>query len=142
MLELNFELEFLLFVATTLLLGLAALSLCRFERRCRELQEFWNSPTGSALSEHDDDMTSVTEKMLALQVGIEDLRQLIAAAAETPREQPVEKGRVVPFENAVRMVKHGATTEDLTKTCGLNMGEAHLLQRLHATKARNSEKLN
>jgi len=37
----------------------------------------------------------------------------------------------LPIENAVRMAKHGASIEDLMRSCGLNIGEAQLMRKLH-----------
>jgi hypothetical protein len=56
-----------------------------------------------------------------------------------PQPAPVAPvTKVVPLENALRMAKNGASIEDLTRNCGLNIGEARLMQKLHG-KARLAE---
>ena len=42
---------FLLLAANALLLGLTCHALVRFERRCQRIEDFWESPTGNALSD-------------------------------------------------------------------------------------------
>ena len=46
-------------------------------------------------------------------------------------EQPAPAERQLPIEHAVRMARHGASIDDLTRNCGLNIGEARLMQKLH-----------
>lgn len=40
----------------------------------------------------------------------------------------------LPVEYAVRMARSGASVDDLVRGCGLNIGEAQLLLRLHASQ--------
>ena len=44
----------------------------------------------------------------------------------------------LPYENAVRMARHGASIDDLTRTCGLSANEARLLMRVHGGATRVS----
>ena len=41
----------------------------------------------------------------------------------------------LPIENAVRMARHGASIDELVRNCGLNIGEARLMQKLHSKAA-------
>ena len=49
----------------------------------------------------------------------------------TPVSQPTTVERSLPIENAQRMARMGASIEDLTRSCGLNIGEARLMKKLH-----------
>jgi len=39
--------------------------------------------------------------------------------------------REFPMEHAARLAKGGASVDELTRNCGLNIGEARLIRRLH-----------
>ncbi len=111
-----------------LLLG-AAIAMLRFERQLKRNRSYWDSPTGASVraqSNSDAVLSGALETRLAmLHLQIEKLsKQKVPAAATQPAE--------LPFEYATRMAKHGASVEDLTRTCGLNKAEAHLMWRLHA----------
>lgn len=130
-----------LLLANGVLLAIACYAIVRFERRCKEIEAFWASPTGLALADTSDADTSDKESQNQLRqtqrleqrvgelqraVGVLALRE--KQAGETT-EQPVERN--LPLENAVRMARNGASIEDLTRSCGLNIGEAQLMQKLH-----------
>lgn len=122
---------YLSLAANSLILVLACMALSRFERRCKRIEEFWDSPTGIALADEDDDMREQMEATRRLEQRLSELQRAvkvmeIKAPQQTP---PVE--RSVPIENAVRMARQGASVEELTRNCGLNIGEARLMQRLH-----------
>ena len=92
-------------------------------------RSFWDSPTGAsewAKSSPDAVLSGFLEHRLAmLHEQIEELaKQKLPASAAQPAE--------LPFEYAVRIAKHGASVDDLTRTCGLNKAEARLMWRLHA----------
>ena len=122
----------LLLTANALLLAVATVVLSRFDRRVKRIEEFWDSPTGTALA--DDSDAEVHAQMLAtqrLERRVGELQRVVKLMEiRTPEKQaPVEMN--VPLENAVRMARHGASVEDLTRNCGLNIGEARLMQKLH-----------
>jgi len=123
---------FLLLTSNALLLAIAAIALSRFERRCKRIEEFWDSPTGTALADEGDDETR--EQMNAtrrLEQRVGELQRAVKVMEiKAPREQPPVE-RNVPIENAVRMARLGASIEELTRNCGLNIGEARLMQKLH-----------
>lgn len=126
----------LLLIANALLLAVATVVLSRFDRRVKRIEEFWDSPTGAALADDSDE--EVRAQMQATQrlerrVGeLQRVVKLMDIKAPAP-QAPVEMN--IPLENAVRMARHGASVEDLTRNCGLNIGEARLMQKLHG-KAR------
>ena len=123
---------YLLLTANALLLAIATVVLFRFDRRCKRIEEFWDSPTGTALAEAEDDETC--EQMQAtrrLEQRVGELQRAVKVMEiKAPKQQPRAE-RHLPIENAVRMARHGASIEDLTRNCGLNIGEARLMQKLH-----------
>lgn len=122
-----------LIISNAFLIFGAVIALLRFERMVRKNRTFWNSPTGvSARNEANSDavLSGFLERRLALlhaqvrELGI----QLDEKQISTVSSQSVE----LPFEYATRMAKHGASVEDLTRSCGLKKAEAQLMRRLHA----------
>ncbi len=142
---------YLILASQSVLLGAAVVALARFQRRCRDIEAFWASPTGAMLADDDEDedishneesrhIISVnTEKALLeklkLDQRIGDLQRRMRDLSERePRMASpvsVEIERNLPIENAQRMAKSGASVEELTRVCGLNVGEARLLKKLH-----------
>jgi len=132
----TFHLVYLLMMSNALLLSVACVVLIRFERRSRRLEQFWSSPTGAALTDadlHKDE--EQTKAMRRLEEGMGELQRAVKVTEiRKHRAQPALE-RNLPIENAIRMAKLGASIEDLTRSCGLNIGEARLMQKLHG-KAR------
>ncbi len=137
---------FLLLVANALLLGLTCHALIRFEQRWLQLEQFWESPTGSALSDSGDD--ELREQMAATQrleqrVGeLQRSVKVIELNKHRPQETqpaPPATDRNLPIENAIRMAQYGASVEELTRSCGLNIGEARLIQKLHRQSAQSRQ---
>ena len=127
---------YLLLIANAALIVAAAFAVLRVERVLRESAEFWKSPTGAALkTESGDDPAHQTRliglRMAALQRAVDEL---------ATRGSTVAKDAVVdlPVEHAVRMAKRGASVDDITRSCGLNIGEAELLHRLHGRPTQNA----
>ena len=129
---------FLLLAANAMLLGLACHALVRFERRCQRIEDFWQSPTGNALSKTGE--TELHEQMKAtqrLEKRVGQLQRTVKVIElNKHRPQPAEPTqpaveRNLPIENAIRMARSGASVEELTRSCGLNIGEARLMQKLH-----------
>ena len=132
----------LLLAANAMLLGLACHALVRFERRCQRIEDFWESPTGNALSDSGD--AYLREQMKATQRLEERVGQLqrtvkmieLNKRRPLPAEPaPPATERNLPIENAIRMARLGASVEELTRSCGLNIGEARLMQKLHRQSA-------
>ena len=124
-----------LLAATALALAAAVLAIAGFSRRCRRLEQFWSSPTGAALA----DRSSEQERRqllvgLRLERRITDLEKKIDRLATPDRKTAVQSSRDLPIDNAIRMARRGASVDDLTRSCGLNIGEARLMQRLHGKR--------
>ena len=121
-----------LLVANALLLAIACTVLSRFDRRCRRIEEFWDSPTGTALA--DDGEEEALQQTLAtrrLEQRLGELQRTVKLMEiKAPKQEPNVE-RSLPIENAMRMARNGASIDELTRTCGLNIGEARLMQKLH-----------
>ena len=145
---------YLIIASQSLLLGAACIALMRFQRRSREMEDFWNSPTGAMLADDEaaeaaDEiarpyiMTVGTEEALLeklkLDQRVNELQRRLHELIEQQREQKsvpaIEFERSLPIEHALQMAKNGASVDDLTRACGLNIGEARLLQKLHGRAA-------
>lgn len=120
---------YLLLIANAALIVAAAFAVLRVERALQDSAEFWRSPTGAAIkarnpSGGDEQSRLIALRMTALQRAVDALGR---------REQVSVPERVVdlPLQHALRMAKRGASVGDLTRDCGLNIGEAELLHRLH-----------
>lgn len=125
---------FMLIAANVLMLAISSLSIAKFERRCRRIEEFWDSPVGAALAD-DNESAEMYEQILAtkrLEQRLGELhRSVKLMEIKKPKETQAPVAQQLPIENAVRMARHGASIEDLTRSCGLNIGEARLMQKLH-----------
>ncbi len=144
---------YLILASQSVLLGAAVFALMRFQRRCRDIEAFWASPTGAMLADEDDDVShnepqqhiiSVnTERALIEKLKLDQriadlqrrLRELSEREVRVSSPVSVEIERNLPIENAQRMAKRGASVEELTRACGLNVGEARLLRKLHGRQA-------
>ncbi len=118
-----------LLVSNAFLIGAAAIAVLRLQRMVRDSKSFWNSPTGAA---HQD-----TESPSAQLAGIVDQRiasmqRVVDGLSERHRAAISKKSGDLLFDNAVRMAKHGASIDDLTRNCGLRKDEAQLMMRVHA----------
>ena len=122
----------LLLVSNAILLGIACLAVARFDRRCRRVEGFWASPIGTALSNGKTDghpeYLRITQR-LEERVGELQRTVKVMEIKSPPTRRPEE--RVLPIENAMRMAKLGASVDDLTRSCGLNAGEARLMRKVH-----------
>lgn len=133
MITLEMQYLYLLIISNALVLAVACFSLVRFEKRCRQIDAFWASPTGSALSdeknENSREQLQITQR---LEQRFGELQRILKLTQIRKVKQPAPPAeRHLPIENAVRMAKLGASIDDLTKNCGLNIGEARLMQKLH-----------
>ncbi len=115
---------FVLLLATIVLL-----SMWRQTRRVEErLIELGREPA------QDDKSDAARQQLivsLRLDKRISELQRQIAGLAVTEQKTAAPVPRPLPIENATRMARHGASIEELTRTCGLNIGEAELLKKLH-----------
>ena len=127
----------LLLISNAMLLGVAIVVLSRFDQRVKRIEEFWDSPTGAALADDGDEeiraQMQATERLERRVGELQRAVKLMEIKAPAP-QAPVEMN--IPLENAVRMARHGASVDDLTRNCGLNIGEARLMQKLHGKAQR------
>lgn len=128
----EYQYLYLLLVANAVLLTIGLVVVFRFERRWRRIECLWDSTSGAALDEASDLETS--EQILAtrrLEQRLAELQRTVKLMDRRAPEEPQPPERSLPIENAVRMARLGASVEDLTRSCGLNVGEAHLMKKLH-----------
>jgi len=127
---------YLLMICNGVLAGAAAIAILRFQNMMKNQKAFWDSPTGvsmSSQSDNDEFLRAVERRFSKFERGLGDLSHVDKSKSAAPRS--------VPHENAVRMAKHGATVDDLTRTCGLSDIEARLLMRVHGNSG-TSTRLN
>jgi hypothetical protein len=149
----------LLLVSQSVLLAAAGVALARFQRRMRRLEAFWTSPTAAMLAAESAEDVSHNQASAQI-ISIDSERALIEklklhqrladvqrrlrdiAERERPPAAPValEIERSLPIENALRMARNGASVDELTQACGLNVGEARLLQKLHGKATLHAHK--
>jgi hypothetical protein len=128
---------YLLLIANAALLSAAAIAIVRFQKQCERLERFWNSPTGAALADQksDQDRMQLLSTM-RLERRLAQLQGKVDSLATTPaKSAPPPVTRQLPIENAIRMAKGGASVDELTRSCGLNIGEARLLRKMHGAAA-------
>ena len=137
-------LVYILMISNLLLVSAVGLAVVRFLRRVDEFETFWDSPNGTALAEEQTDeprRDAHLELGQRLEKRVDDLHRIvrIVAAQNSAKKAPVAPAApvatVVPMDNALRMAKQGATIDDLTRNCGLSIGEARLMQKLHGKAA-------
>lgn len=123
---------YLLLLSNAVVLILAVVAIIRFERRWQRIDSFWDSPTGVALSEaSDEEMREQTRATLQLERRLSELQRAVKRMQSRAPDEPTPLERKLPIDNAVRMARSGASVEDLTRNCGLSVGEARLMKRLH-----------
>ncbi|MDH3533277.1 MAG: DUF2802 domain-containing protein [Gammaproteobacteria bacterium] len=124
----------LLLISNAALLAAAVIAIVRFQKQCRRFEQFWNSPTGAALAgKQPADEQSRPQANRHLERRVTELQSVVRTLAKKGQVLAAPKSAEVklPIENAVRMARHGATIDDLVRSCGLNIGEARLMQKLH-----------
>jgi len=123
---------FLLLAANTILLAAAAIAIIRMRSQMRRFEEFWSSPTGASLATRKPaDVQPRPQANRHLERRMTELQSVVRTLAK--REQPLAQSTDtnLPIQNALRMARHGASIDDLVRRCGLNIGEAQLMQKLH-----------
>jgi hypothetical protein len=130
-------------IATNALFLLIVLfALLRVAGRVKRLQTALERPDDGAAEERAGKRhAALAECLESLEARVTELQgEFKAVATRTAKPRPPAL-RQLPIENAVRMARQGASVDDLTRTCGLNIGEARLMRRLHGqapvTAARN-----
>ena len=124
---------YMLIFANAALLAAAAIALVRMRRQMRRFERFWNSPTGASLATREPlQELPRPQANRHLERRVTELQSVVRTLAK--REQSTVKpvDGSLPIENAVRMARHGASIDELVRSCGLNIGEARLMQKLHS----------
>jgi hypothetical protein len=122
----------MLLIANAAMLAAAVIAITRFRKQARRFEKFWDSPAGVSLA--DTQALEAQSKPPAdpeLEKRITELQRAVGSLAMNDRIERKDNERRLPIENAVRMAKHGASIEDLMRSCGLNIGEAQLMRKLH-----------
>jgi len=128
---------YLLLFANAVLLSAASIAIVRFRKQCERLESFWNSPTGAAIADQKSDQDRMQFlSTMRLERRLAQLQGKVDSLVTAPEKSaPPPATRQLPIENAIRMAKGGASVDELTRTCGLNIGEARLLQKMHGAAA-------
>jgi hypothetical protein len=125
---------YILIFSTGLMLAAASFAILKFQRKTLESESCWNSPTGSAIQVDDAGLAKIRENQLESRIA--ELQRLIDGLSQRDRDaQLLPAVRELPFENAARMAKQGASIDELTRACGLSIGEAQLVRRMHGRPA-------
>ena len=125
-----------LLAANTLVLTGGLLLVLRLRRLCELHEKSLQCPPAMALAEADQPATDREQKQMSALMRME--QQLLSLRAElathaNARSEVATSERVLPLDNAVRMAKNGASVDDLTRSCGLNIGEAQLIRKMHGS---------
>lgn len=114
---------------------IAAAVLCAAMRREQNefAQNLLDASTDEELHERFDDreLRRMFDRRLTI---LEERLVQILRESQKPAALPVPPLKnELPVEYAVRMARSGASVDDLVRGCGLNIGEAQLILRLHAS---------
>jgi hypothetical protein len=116
----------LLLIANASLVAAGSIAIMRFCRQARRFEKFWESPTGLSLA---DTQTVHSDPLLEKRVA--ELQSVVRTLAQKPKAGRDTFEASLPIENAVRMARSGASIDELIRSCGLNIGEAQLMRKLH-----------
>lgn len=126
--DLSLIYEYALPAANLCLLAAAVWTLVRVQRVLAGKAIYSRLAGGSAIeaqiAEIDEHCRIVSERLGEMQDQLEMLGKL-----ERLLVSPV--ARELPMEHAARLAKDGASVDELARHCGLNIGEARLIRRLH-----------
>ncbi|MDJ0812354.1 MAG: DUF2802 domain-containing protein [Woeseiaceae bacterium] len=122
----------LLLIANAAMLAAAAIAIIRFRQQARRFEKFWESPVGAAMAETEAlkaQSESAPDPELSKKVS--ELQSIVWTLARKEPATDNATAKRLPIENAVRMAKHGASIGELIRSCGLTIGEAQLMRKLH-----------
>ena len=125
----------ILYATSALMMGAAGISICRFEKTGRRFVEFWMSPAGNALNEQVQSqklLHELDERIALLSEIVDSLTSPDSGTGDRP--DPV-------FRKAMVMARRGASSDELSRICGLSRSEAALLMKVHRPDGR-PENLN
>lgn len=126
--DLYYMVEYALPLANVCLLVAAIVVVFRMQRVLAGKAIYSRLAAGNAIeaqiADIDEHCRIVSERLGEIQDQIERFSHL-----ERLLIGPVS--REFPMEHAARLAKGGATVDELARNCGLNIGEARLVRRLH-----------
>jgi len=123
---------YLLVVSNAALLAAGCIAILRFQGQQQDHEQFWNSPTGSSLADtKHEDIERLAQSNRRLEKQLVELQSAVAALAHKEAGSLPSAERSLPIENAIRMARKGASVDELTRSCGLNVGEARLMHKMH-----------
>ena len=125
-----------LLALNVVLLGATAIALLRFREQAQRFERFWDSPAGVSLADVQSLALQRAEppKPAAnpdLERNVAELSGIVRSLVRKDQAVREPAQARLPIDNAVRMARHGASIEDLIRNCGLNIGEAQLMRKLH-----------
>lgn len=123
---------YLLLIANASLLAAAGIALVRYQKQFRRFERFWCSPTGATLADtRASHIPPLPQTSPQLERRVMELQSVVKTLAKKEQKPTATVEGSLPIENAVRMAKHGASIDELIRNCGLNIGEAKLMRKLH-----------
>ena len=123
---------YLLLAANALFVAIVCVALFRFAWRLAALETLLAQPAVPKEIEQDGESAARSEQMFErLDSRISELQKALQALGKSRPEHRESAWRQPPIENALRMAREGASVDDLTRNCGLNIGEARLMKKLH-----------
>lgn len=133
---------YLLLASNVLVLAGGLVAIIRFRQLCKEQASLWNSPpTGAGLADVDEKSDELRRQQLTVNLQLDKqiqcLRRELRALSNRGNEANVPE-RSLPVDNAVRMARNGASIDDLTRSCGLNIGEAQLIKKMHGAATKHN----
>lgn len=122
----------LLLFSNAALLAAAVIAIVRFRSQARRFEKFWDSPTGVSLADTQSlSAGSGRQSNPQLEKRVAELQSVVKTLAKKDHVVHESTDSNLPIENAVRMARHGASIDELIRNCGLNIGEAQLMRKLH-----------
>lgn len=124
----------LLLFANAAMLAAATIAIIRFRKQARRFEKFWDSPTGASIADTQSlQSNTISKPSPQLEKRVMELQSVVKTLARKTQVNREPEKNSLPIENAVRMAKHGASIDELVRTCGLNIGEAQLMRKLHSS---------
>ena len=118
-----------LLISNAFLLGAATIAVLRLQELLDKSESFWNGPA-AATARHASTQSKEIKDIVDQRIS--SLQRVIDELAVSDRAAHLQKSGDLPFEYAVRLAKHGADIDDLTRSCGISEVEAKLMMRVHA----------
>lgn len=119
---------FALPVANVCLLAAAVIAILRVQRVIRGKQIYAKLAAGNAI---EAEIAAITEHCELVSIRLGEMQDEIEKLNDLERLLVEPVSRELPMEHAARLAKDGASIDELTRNCGLNIGEARLVRRLH-----------